>query len=73
VVLVASDGREWSDLDTFGVWPDDMVNAPDLSRGQSAEGNFCLDVPAAAIAGALLYVEDLNSFEDDKSYWDLGS
>jgi hypothetical protein len=69
VGYVGDDGRIYVDHDCGAVRPDSMMDQPQLVAGGTAEGNFCLRMPAAVVGTGAIFVEPLFSFRDDKTWW----
>lgn len=70
-------GTLWLDL-TIGVFaggtyysecsnvvPGDLIDTPEVANGGTASGNGCAEFPSAESDGAIIYIEDLWSIEDD--------
>jgi hypothetical protein len=69
VGYVGHDSRIYVDHDCGAVRPDSMTDQPEIVAGGSAEGNFCLRMPAAVVGTGAIFVEPLISFRDDKTWW----
>lgn len=68
--LVGADSRQYSDTDCFAVEPDPMIEQPTVENGGTVTGQFCLDYPDEALGdGAILFVEEFLSFDEDRLYW----
>lgn len=70
-------GTLWLDL-TIGVFaggtyyddcpnviPDDLIDSSEVANGADASGNECAEIPSADADGALIYIEDIWSIDDD--------
>jgi hypothetical protein len=69
VGYIGDDGRVYVDHDCWAVKPDSMLDQPRLVAGGTAEGNFCLQIPASVVGTGAVFVEPLFSFRDDKTWW----
>jgi hypothetical protein len=49
--------------------PEPMYEQPDVARGGTVEGNFCIDIPTAVLGTGAVYVEDFFSFDDSRTFW----
>lgn len=65
-VFHGSDARQYSDAECMAVLADDALDAPTLNPGGTDTFQFCMDVPAEAIAGGQLSVEPTVSFDSDE-------
>lgn len=65
-VFHGSDARQYSDAECMAVLADDALDAPTLNPGGTDTFQFCMDVPAGAIAGGQLSVEPTVSFDSDE-------
>ncbi|SDO72346.1 DUF4190 domain-containing protein [Geodermatophilus sp. DSM 45219] len=65
-VFHGSDARQYSDAECMAVLADDALDAPTLNPGGTDTFQFCMDVPAQAIAGGQLSVEPTVSFDSDE-------
>lgn len=65
-VFHGSDARQYSDSECMAVLADDALDAPTLDPGGTDTFQFCMDVPAEAIAGGQLSVEPTVSFDSDE-------
>ena len=70
-VIVGSDAKQYRDSDTFAVPPNPLVDAPTLEAGGEFEGNFVIELPAEALDGAALFVEETLSFDEERAYFTL--
>ncbi|MGY1640810.1 hypothetical protein ACI782_06695 [Geodermatophilus sp. SYSU D00703] len=64
-VFNGTDARQYDNFDCGAVLPNGAGDAPTLNPGGSASFQVCMDVPPAAIDGALLFIEPLFSFDDE--------
>jgi hypothetical protein len=69
VGYIGDDGRIYVDHDCGAVRPDSMIDQPQLVAGGTAEGTFCLRMPAAVVGTGAIFVEPLISFRDTKTWW----
>lgn len=68
LTVYLSDGQDtWSDLDSFGLWPDDLFYADTASPGDRVAGTFCIDVPTTV---DVLYIQPTGG--SSTVYWDIG-
>ena len=65
-VFHGRDARQYSDAECMAVLADDALDAPTLNPGGTDTLQFCMDVPAEAIAGGQLSVEPTVSFDGDE-------
>jgi hypothetical protein len=70
VTLHGGDSASYVDYQCLVLPPDGLVSLDDLPAGGAARGNFCLDVPLAALDGGVLAVEETGTF-GDAVYWTL--
>jgi hypothetical protein len=68
-VYNGTDSRQYSDSECSASLPQDAMDAPTLNPGGTATFQFCMDVPAAAVAGGSLFMEPMMSFEDERVFF----
>lgn len=71
VKLAGSDSRTYDTSSCDAVVPKSINDVPTLNGGGKATGSVCFDVPAAAIAGSKILVEESLSFSDKRVYWSI--
>lgn len=70
VALSGSDGVQYKDFECGAVVSNESV--PELEPGGKATFGVCLDVKPEAIAGGVLFVEELVSFDhEERQYWTI--
>jgi hypothetical protein len=68
LTLHGGDSTTYADYQCMALVPDGLMSLDDLPVGGSARGNFCLDVPRAALAGGVLSVQE-TATQGDVVYW----
>ncbi|KAE8764086.1 DUF4190 domain-containing protein [Georgenia thermotolerans] len=67
-----TDARQYDSSSCNAVEPNSIMDVPTLTQGGSADYQVCMDVPAAAMEGASVFVEEIFSFTDDsRAYWSV--
>ncbi|WP_432512381.1 DUF4352 domain-containing protein [Kineococcus sp. SYSU DK001] len=67
-----TDARNYSTTSCTATLPNSAFDQPGLRAGGTASYQVCFDVPAEAIAGGLVSVEQFADFQDDQVVWALG-
>ncbi|WP_432521888.1 DUF4190 domain-containing protein [Kineococcus sp. SYSU DK006] len=68
----ATDARNYDQSSCSVVVPQSAFDQPGLRTGGTATYQVCFDVPATAIAGSVVSVEQILNFEDDAVVWRAG-
>lgn len=71
VTYMGTDNRQYDTSTCFASIPESAMEVPTLNNGGAAQYNVCMDVPADAIAGGQVTVEELISFTNSRVYWDV--
>lgn len=65
-----TDARQYDSSSCTAVQPNPVMDVPTLTNGGAADYQVCMDVPAEAMDGASVFVEELLSFTDSsRAYW----
>ncbi|WP_104161555.1 hypothetical protein [Arthrobacter sp. ZGTC212] len=67
--FVGSDSRQYSPSTCLAILDLPATDVPTLENGGSGQYEVCMDVPAAAIPGQRVFVEDNTSFDGSEASW----
>ncbi len=69
VAFVGSDNREYKDTDCRAVEPDALSDQPDVRKGGTVTGNFCIKAPTKVVKGPGAVVVRTSGFGDESEGW----
>jgi len=70
--FTGTDARQYDESSCDAVTPSSAIDVPTLNTTGAASFNVCMDVPAEAIAGGTVSVEETMSFTPTKVFWAIG-
>lgn len=68
-VFMGTDARQYDASACGAVTPAPVVEAPTLNNGGAADYQVCFDVPADAMDGGRIFVEESFSWDESRAYW----
>lgn len=68
-VFMGTDARQYDASACGAVTPAPVVEAPTLNNGGAADYQVCFDVPAEAMDGGRIFVEESFSWDESQAYW----
>ncbi|GAA1648275.1 DUF4190 domain-containing protein [Georgenia ruanii] len=68
-VFQGADSRQYDWASCDAIEPNSVMDVPTLTAGGTADYQVCMDVPAAAIEGGTVFVEEAFSFDGARAYW----
>lgn len=68
-VFMGTDARQYDASACGAVTPAPVVEAPTLNNGGAADYQVCFDVPAEAMDGGRIFVEESFSWDESRAYW----
>lgn len=68
-VFMGTDARQYDASACGAVTPAPVMEAPTLNNGGAADYQVCFDVPAEAMDGGRIFVEESFSWDESRAYW----
>lgn len=68
-VFMGTDARQYDASACDAVTPAPVMEAPTLNSGGAADYQVCFDVPAEAMDGGRIFVEESFSWDESRAYW----
>lgn len=68
-VFMGTDARQYDASACGAVTPAPVMEAPTLNNGGAADYQVCFDVPAEAMDGGRIFVEESFSWDESQAYW----